>query len=251
LCERLQADVEKVTRAMGLDPRIGPQFLRAGLGFGGFCLPKDIQAFIRLAERSGMDFALLREAERINNQRITHYLEKARQALWVLKEKQIGILGLAFKANTDDIRFAPSVELIRQLVAEGAHVRVYDPAAMEKTRAVFAAILCGKDAYEVARDADALMIVTDWEEFRTLDWPRIRNESQPSRAWAAWARGIVRFRWPVAVTTLGLLIALLLPIFGIKIGETSTDALAHSGPAYNQFQTLRAGGVPSGIVSPM
>jgi UDPglucose 6-dehydrogenase len=175
LCEKIDADVEEVTRAMGLDPRVGPQFLRAGLGFGGFCLPKDIQAFIRLAERAGVDFALLKEAERINKMRITHFLEKARKALWVLKEKKVGILGLAFKANTDDIRFAPAIELIRQLLAEGAHVSAYDPAAMEKTRPVHPGVHYGADAYEVAKDADALMVVTEWGEFRKLDWKRIHD----------------------------------------------------------------------------
>jgi UDPglucose 6-dehydrogenase len=175
LCERLDADVEEVTRAMGLDPRIGPQFLRAGLGFGGFCLPKDIQAFIRLAERAGVNFALLKEAERLNRQRITNFLEKARRALWVLKEKRVGVLGLAFKANTDDIRFAPAIELIRQLLAEGAQVSAYDPAAMEKARAVFPAVRYAADAYDAAKDADALMIVTEWSEFRALDWKRIHG----------------------------------------------------------------------------
>ena len=175
LCEKLDADVEEVTRAMGLDPRIGPQFLRAGLGFGGFCLPKDIQAFIRLAERAGVDFTLLKEAERINKQRIANFLEKARRALWVLKEKKVGVLGLAFKANTDDIRFAPAMELIRLMLAEGARVAAYDPAAMEKTRAQFPAVHYAKDAYEVAEGADALMIVTEWPEFRALDWKRIHD----------------------------------------------------------------------------
>ncbi len=175
LCERLGANVEEVTRAMGMDPRIGPQFLRAGLGFGGFCLPKDIQAFIRLAERAGVDFGLLKEAERVNKQRIDCFLEKTRRALWVVKDKQIGVLGLAFKANTDDIRFAPAIELIRRLRAEGARVRAYDPEAMPRARQVFADGEFPADVYETARDADALLIVTEWEQFRQLDWKRIRE----------------------------------------------------------------------------
>ncbi len=175
LCERLGANVEEVTRGMGLDPRIGPQFLRAGLGFGGFCLPKDIQAFIRLAERAGLEFTLLKEVERINKQRIDLFLEKARQALWVTKEKHIGVLGLAFKPNTDDIRFAPAIEIIARLLAEGAHVRSYDPQAMEKTRAQLPAVRYCPDPYDVAKDADALMILTEWEEFRALDWARIHG----------------------------------------------------------------------------
>jgi len=173
MCESLGANVGEVTRAMGFDPRIGPQFLRAGLGFGGFCLPKDVQAFIRLAERSGVDFALLREAERINKQRIDKFLEKARRALWVINGKRIGILGLAFKANTDDIRFAPAIELIKRLLAEGAHLRACDPQAMEKARAVFPQVEYHRDPMEVAKDADALLIVTEWDEFRTLDWKRV------------------------------------------------------------------------------
>lgn len=175
LCEKLDANVQEVTCAMGLDPRIGPQFLSAGLGFGGFCFPKDIQAFIRLAERAGVDFALLREAERINKQRIALFLEKARRVLWVLKEKKIGILGLAFKPNTDDIRFAPAIELIRQLLSEGAHVSAYDPEAAEKTRAVYPDIHYGADAYAVAKDADAVLVVTEWPEFRALDWKRVHD----------------------------------------------------------------------------
>lgn len=175
LCERLGADVEEVIRAMGMDPRIGPQFLRAGLGFGGFCLPKDIQAFIQVAQHAGVDFALLKEAERVNKSRVDVFLEKVRRALWVVKDKQVGLLGLAFKPNTDDIRFAPSLDVIRKLLAEGAQVRACDPQAMERTRAIFPQIGYGRDPYEVARDADALLIVTEWEEFRQLDWQRIRG----------------------------------------------------------------------------
>jgi UDPglucose 6-dehydrogenase len=175
LCERLGANVEEVTRAMGMDLRIGPQFLNAGLGFGGFCLPKDIQAFIRLAERAGVDFSLLKEAERINRNRIELFLEKARRALWVLRDKQIGVLGLAFKPNTDDIRFAPAIELVRRLLAEGAHVRAYDPEAIERTRALLPDVRYGRDAYEVAEQADALMLVTEWPEFRALDWQRVHS----------------------------------------------------------------------------
>ncbi len=175
LAERLGADIDEVARAVGMDPRIGPSFLRAGLGFGGFCLPKDLQAFVRLAERVGVDFSLLREVERINHKRIDHFLEKVRRALWVVKEKQIGLLGLAFKANTDDIRFAPSLDLIERLLAEGAQLRAYDPVAMEKARERYPQIRYGADAYEVARDAEALLIVTEWTEFRRLDWERIRD----------------------------------------------------------------------------
>ena len=175
LCERLGGDVEEVTRAMGMDPRIGPYFLKAGIGFGGFCLPKDLQAFVRLAERAGIDFTLLKEAERVNRERIEQFLAKLRRALWVLKGKQVGLLGLTFKANTDDIRFAPSMEIIRRLLAEGASLRAYDPQAMEKARAVYPTVNYTVDAYEAAAGADALLIATEWEEFRSLNWQRVRD----------------------------------------------------------------------------
>lgn len=175
VCEKVGADIKEVTHAIGLDPRIGPRFLDAGLGFGGFCLPKDVQAFIRLAERSGVDFGMLKEAERVNRRRIDVFFEKIRHALWVVKDKQIGVLGLAFKANTDDIRFAPSLEVIRRLLAEGARVRAYDQQAMDRTSAIFPQIQCRREAYDVARDSDALLILTEWEEFTQLDWERIRN----------------------------------------------------------------------------
>jgi UDPglucose 6-dehydrogenase len=175
LAERLGADIGEVVRAMGLDPRIGPSFLSAGLGFGGFCLPKDLQAFVHLAERSGVDFTMLREAERINKGRIDRFVEKLRGALWVVRGKQLGVLGLAFKPNTDDIRFAPAIDLVQRLLAEGAKVRAYDPEAMERARAVLPQIDYVKSPYEAAEDAEALLIATEWDEFRKLDWERIRG----------------------------------------------------------------------------
>ena len=175
VCEKVGGDIKEVTRALGLDPRIGPRFLDAGLGFGGFCLPKDVQAFIRLAERSGVDFGMLKEAEKVNKRRIDLFFDKIRQALWVVKDKKVGVLGLAFKANTDDIRFAPSLEVLRRLLAEGAQVRAYDQAAMRRTSAIFPQVHCCREPYEVARDADALLVLTEWEEFRQLDWERVHN----------------------------------------------------------------------------
>ncbi len=175
LAERLGADIGEVVRAMGLDPRIGPSFLSAGLGFGGFCLPKDLQAFVHLAERSGVDFTMLREAERINKGRIDRFIEKLRGALWVVRGKQMGVLGLAFKPNTDDIRFAPAIDLVQRLLAEGAKVRAYDPEAMDRARAVLPQIDYAKSPYEAAQDAEALLIATEWDEFRKLDWDRIRE----------------------------------------------------------------------------
>jgi UDPglucose 6-dehydrogenase len=176
LCERLGGNVEEVTRAVGLDPRIGGQFLKAGLGFGGFCLPKDIQAFIKLADRAGVDFGLLKEAERVNKQRVDRLLERVKKALWVTKGKKIGVLGIAFKPNTDDIRLAPAIEVIKRLVAEGAEVRATDPEAMDRARALFPNLIYSADPYEVARGADALLVLTEWEQFRRLDWKRVRTE---------------------------------------------------------------------------
>lgn len=176
MCDHLGADVQEVTAAVGMDPRIGPQFLQAGLGFGGFCLPKDVQAFIRLAERVGIDFTLLKAVEQVNKQRIDLLLAKARRALWVLKGKKIALLGLAFKPNTDDIRFSPAIDAARRFLAEGANLHAYDPQAMEKTRKLLPEISFAKNPYELVNDADAAIIVTEWDEFKCLDWKRVHNE---------------------------------------------------------------------------
>ena len=122
-----------------------------------------------------MDFALLKEVEKINKRRIDRFFEKIRGALWVVRGKQLGVLGLAFKPNTDDIRFAPAIELVKRLVAEGARVRAYDPAAMEKARPELAEIEYAKSAYEASENAEALLIATEWKEFRDLDWNKIRE----------------------------------------------------------------------------
>ena len=176
MCDHLGADVQEVTAAVGMDPRIGPQFLQAGLGFGGFCLPKDVQAFIRLAERVGIDFTLLKAVEQVNKQRIDLLLAKARKALWVLKGKKIALLGLAFKPNTDDIRFSPAIDAARRFLAEGANLHAYDPQAMEKTRKLLPEISFAKNPYELVNDADAAIIATEWDEFQRLDWKRVHHE---------------------------------------------------------------------------
>jgi len=173
LCEAVGADVTKVAQGMGLDPRIGPAFLNPGVGFGGFCFPKDVQAFIRIAEKSRCDFSLLREVEKINQSRIAQFVEKVRKELWVVRGKKIAIWGLAFKPNTDDVRFAPSIALAKSLLDEGATVSAYDPEAAEKAKAVLPDITYCADPYEAAQDADAVLIVTEWDEFRHLDWKRL------------------------------------------------------------------------------
>jgi UDPglucose 6-dehydrogenase len=175
LAEKLGADIEEVMHAMGKDPRIGTSFLKAGLGFGGFCLPKDVQAFMHLADRSGVDFSMLKEAERVNVRRIDLFCDKIREALWVVRGKQIGVLGLAFKANTDDTRFAPAIALIRRLLEHGAHIKAYDPEAMDRARQVLPDIEYAKSPYEVAEDSEALVIATEWDEFKRLDWERVHK----------------------------------------------------------------------------
>src|SRR5215471_11838811 len=172
LCERIGADVEEVTRAMGLDPRIGTQFLKAGLGFGGFCFPKDVQAFIHLSSTVGVDFEILKAAERVNKARIDRFLEKVNKALWVVKGKRVAVLGLAFKANTDDIRFAPAIEVIRRLLEEGAQVHASDPEAMEKTKHFYPNISYFDDPYEALKGADAALICTEWPAYRKIDWEK-------------------------------------------------------------------------------
>ena len=172
LCERIGADVEEVTHAMGLDPRIGGQFLKAGLGFGGFCFPKDVQAFVHLAASVGVDFDILKAAERVNKERIDRYIEKVRKALWVVKGKHIALLGLAFKANTDDVRFAPALEVLKRLLAEGAAVHASDPEAIGRTKTLFPEATYHEDPYSALQGADAALVCTEWDEFKKLDWNR-------------------------------------------------------------------------------
>lgn len=179
LCEVTGADVVKVAEGIGLDPRIGKHFLQAGIGYGGYCLPKDVKAFIRIAEEHKVDFSLLREVERINEARIDNFVGKVQRALWVLKDKTLAIWGLAFKPNTDDIREAPSLKIIRRLLEEGAKLKLYDPAAMGNVRQVFpedppSLVYC-PNPMEAAKGAHAILLVTDWDEFKQIDWQRVRQ----------------------------------------------------------------------------
>jgi UDPglucose 6-dehydrogenase len=180
LCEAAGAQIDQVAEGIGLDPRIGKEFLRPGIGFGGFCFPKDLQAFVRIAEKLGCDFTLLKEVERINLRRVEHFLEKLRNELWVLRGKQIGVWGLAFKPNSDDIRFAPALSIVRALLAEGAQVSAYDPQAMEKAKQEIPQVTYCDNLYDVANDADAILLLTEWDEFKLVDWARLRRlMSQP------------------------------------------------------------------------
>ncbi|MEO0072686.1 MAG: UDP-glucose/GDP-mannose dehydrogenase family protein [candidate division WOR-3 bacterium] len=175
ICELAGASVDKVALGMGLDKRIGPAFLNAGVGYGGFCFPKDLRAFIKIAEELGYDYRLLKEVERINEEQKQRFVKKISGLLWNLRDKQLGILGLAFKPNTDDMRFAPSVDIINALQAQGAKIKAYDPFAMKNAQKVLKDVIYCNDPYEVAKDSEALIIITEWDEFRNLDLGRIKE----------------------------------------------------------------------------
>lgn len=175
ICERTGADVAKVAKGIGLDRRIGLDFLQAGIGYGGSCFPKDLSAFIHLAGRVGYDFELLKAVAKINDDQRASVTTKLEEELGELRGRQIGLLGLAFKTNTDDMRGAPSIDIINQLLKKGASVRAYDPVAMPNAQSLFPDIACSDGAYDVADGADALVVVTDWNAFRHLDLPRVRR----------------------------------------------------------------------------
>jgi UDPglucose 6-dehydrogenase len=179
LCEDVGGDIDLLSKGIGLDHRIGTDFLKAGVGFGGYCFPKDLRAFIHLAEEHGVDFSLLKEVERINQRRIDLVMKKLQQALWVIQGKTIGILGLAFKPGTDDIREAPSMKIIKRLLDEGATLHLYDARAIPNVRRALgdqpSRVVYCDSAYQAARGADALLILTEWAEFRELNRSRLRK----------------------------------------------------------------------------
>jgi len=175
VCEATGANVQEVANGIGMDARIGRRFLDAGLGFGGSCFPKDLHAFIKISEQLGYDFRLLREVQRINAEQMERFMKKIADTLWVLKEKKIGVLGLAFKQNTDDVRMSPAIELCQRLQSEGAVLRVHDPKAMEKAKAVLQNVTFVADMNAVAEGCDALVVATEWPEFKKLDLERARK----------------------------------------------------------------------------
>jgi UDPglucose 6-dehydrogenase len=179
ICEKTEADIELVAKGMGFDPRIGSHFLRAGVGYGGSCFPKDIKALARIGEDLSVDVSLLKEAESINSRRSELFLKKIKKALWILKDKKIAVLGLSFKPETDDIREAPSIKVIRKLLEEGAELRLYDPKARENMRKIFPEqaprISYAKSAYEAVKGANALLFITEWEEFKKLDLKKVKK----------------------------------------------------------------------------
>lgn len=175
LCELSGANVQEVAAGMGMDSRIGRKFLDASLGFGGSCFPKDLSAFIQISESLGYNFGLLKEVQRINSEQMNRFVKKIMDTMWVLRGKTIGVLGLAFKQNTDDVRTSPAIELCQRLQKEGAALRVHDPQAMEKAKTILKDAAYISDMNEVAEGCDALVIATEWPQFKKLDLDRVRK----------------------------------------------------------------------------
>jgi UDPglucose 6-dehydrogenase len=174
VCEAAGANVQEVAHGIGLDERIGRRFLNAGIGFGGSCFPKDLSAFIKISEQVGYEFKLLKEVQRINSDQMDRFVKKITDTLWVLKDKKIGVLGLAFKQNTDDVRSSPAIDLCQRLLKEGATLRVHDPKAMEKTKPLLPNVTYVDDMNAVAEGCDAIVIATEWDEFKQLDLARAK-----------------------------------------------------------------------------
>jgi UDPglucose 6-dehydrogenase len=175
ICEKVGADVAKVAEGMGYDRRIGRDFLDAGVGYGGYCLPKDLAAFIDLADEFGCDSELLRAVQRINDSQPELFVKRVKKTLWNLAGKTIGVLGLSYKPDTDDMREAPSIGIIGKLQEEGARIKAYDPQAMGNARAILRDVEYYETPYEVAKGSDALIIITEWDEFRNLDLPKLKR----------------------------------------------------------------------------
>jgi UDPglucose 6-dehydrogenase len=178
LAESVDADVEEIAAGIGMDSRIGPRFLRAGLGYGGSCFPKDVAAFQWVAQQQGLNFQLLEEVRRINDTQQDVFFNKIRSTLWTLRGKRLAALGLAFKSDTDDIRESPALNIIRRLIDAGAYVTAYDPAAMQKAQQELPPserLRYASSLYEAAEQADALLILTEWKEFAQIDLSRLNR----------------------------------------------------------------------------
>jgi UDPglucose 6-dehydrogenase len=178
ICEATGANVEEVANGIGMDERIGRRFLNASLGFGGSCFPKDLSAFIKISEQLGYEFNLLKEVQKINAFQMERFVKKITDTLWVLKDKKIGVFGLAFKQNTDDVRMSPAIDLCQHLLKDGARLRVYDPQAMEKAKAILPPsdhIAYIPEMNSVPEGCDALVVATEWPEFKKLDLERARK----------------------------------------------------------------------------
>ncbi len=176
LCEASGADIENVADGIGADKRIGRHFLNAGIGYGGSCFPKDIAAFVAISEQLGEPFELLKEVQRINRTQRDRFVNKIREALWVLKDKKIAVWGLTFKPDTDDVRSSVAIEIVNQLVAEGAFVRAYDPKGMEKAQqlGLVPGISFASSTLDAVQDAEALVITTEWKEFASIGFQELK-----------------------------------------------------------------------------
>ncbi len=177
LCEKVGADIEEVADGIGYDKRIGRAFLNAGIGYGGSCFPKDVKAFIKIAEEYGLNFGLLKETELINRNRRNAFIEKIQNILWISKDKNIAIWGLSFKPNTDDIREAPSIDVVKELIKRKANLFLYDPKAMEHFKKLFPennSLHYALNPYDSSKDADAIVILTEWDEFKSVDLKKIK-----------------------------------------------------------------------------
>lgn len=178
LCEKVGADIGEVADGIGYDHRIGRAFLNAGIGYGGSCFPKDVKAFIKIAEEYGLHFGLLKETELINRNRRIAFIEKIQSVLWISKDKNIAVWGLSFKPNTDDIREAPSIDVVRELIKLKANLFLYDPKAMGNFKTLFPendSLHYANNPYDSAKEADAIVILTEWEEFKLIDLQKIKN----------------------------------------------------------------------------
>ena len=178
ICEATGANVEEVANGIGMDERIGRRFLNASLGFGGSCFPKDLSAFIKISEQLGYEFNLLKEVQKINAFQMERFIKKITDTLWVLKDKKIGVFGLAFKQNTDDVRMSPAIDLCQHLLKDGARLRVYDPQAMEKAKSILPPsdhIAYIPEMNSVPEGCDAIVVATEWPEFKKLDLERARK----------------------------------------------------------------------------
>ncbi len=175
ICAQVGADVTQVAEGIGLDRRIGKDFLKPGIGFGGFCFPKDLSAFVRIGEKLGVNMDMLRAVGDVNEAQKLYFKKMIEDHLWNLKNKTVGVLGISFKADTDDIRFAPAIDLIEMLIEEGVTIQAFDPQAMDNARTVLKDIVYATDPYEAAKDAEALVIMTDWSEFKQIDLLKIKS----------------------------------------------------------------------------
>jgi UDPglucose 6-dehydrogenase len=180
ICEGAGADVVQVMKGMGYDQRIGSAFLQAGLGYGGSCFPKDTAALIHTADRLGVDFEILKSVVKVNKGQADRFMDRLEKTLGTFQGKTVGVLGLAFKPNTDDLRDAKALEIIDRLLEAGATIRAYDPIAMDKTREIFPQITYAKNAYDAACGADAVIVVTEWNEFKFLNMERLKEAMEGS-----------------------------------------------------------------------